>query len=183
MLLPFFKGINMLIEFIKHTPIDCMAIGGLFALVAYENTLLVNKIRAVLFLKPVQWVTLVITVYLIGTGFKLNEYHYEFYALFFGILIINLACNSNRICSLENAFFNYLGKISYGLYMYHPIVIVLVIKIFLLFTIVGNFILLYAMVFSITILLASLSYRYFESVFINKKKKYTEIISGESAKE
>jgi peptidoglycan/LPS O-acetylase OafA/YrhL len=183
MLLPFFEGLNVLIQFINHTPIDCMAIGGIFALIAYENTKLVNKIRAFLFLKSVQWVTLVITLYLIGTGFKIKEYHYEFYALFFGILIINLACNSNRIFSMENAFFNYLGKISYGLYMYHPIVIVSVIKIFLLFKIEDNLILLYTIVFAFTILLASLSYRYFESFFINKKKKFTEVISGESAKE
>jgi peptidoglycan/LPS O-acetylase OafA/YrhL len=130
----------------------------------------------------VQWICLLTTLYLIGIGFRLKEYHYEFYALFFGILIVNFACNSNRIFSMENTVFNYFGKISYGLYMYHPIVIVLAIKVFLFFEIQNNLILLYLLVFSFTILFSSLSYRYFESVFINKKRKYTQVVSGDSAK-
>ena len=183
MLLPFFEGLNVLKQFIQHTPIDCMAIGGIFALIAYENTKFVLKIRKFLFLKSVQWICLLTTLYLIGIGFRLKEYHYEFYALFFGILVINFACNSNRIFSMENSVFNYFGKISYGLYMYHPIVIVLMIKALVIFKMEDNLILLYTLVFSFTIVLSSLSYKYFESIFINKKKKYTEVISGESAKE
>ena len=160
-----------------------MAIGGIFALIAYEKTKLVLKIRKFLFLKSVQWICLLIILYLIGIGFRLKEYHYEFYALFFGILVVNFACNSNRIFSMENTVFNYLGKISYGLYMYHPIVIVLMIKTLVIFKMEDNLILLYTLVFSFTILLSSLSYTYFESIFINKKKKYTEVISGDGAKE
>ena len=83
---------------------------------------------------------------------------------------------------MENTVFNYFGKISYGLYMYHPIVIVLMIKALVIFKMEDNLILLYTLVFSFTIVLSSLSYKYFESIFINKKKKYTEVISGESAK-
>lgn len=181
-LLPFFEGLNVLIQFVSHTPIDCMAIGGLFALVAFENTKLVTRIRAFLFLKSVQWVTLIVTLYLIGTGFRIKDYQYEFYALFFGILILNFACNPKRIFSMENIVFNYLGKISYGLYMYHPIVIVFLIKFFLFFKIEDNLILLYSSVFILTVILSSISYKYFESVFINKKQKYTEVVSGESAK-
>ena len=182
-LLPFFEGLNVLKQFVQHTPIDCMAIGGIFALIAYEKTKLVLKIRKFLFLKSVQWICLLTTLYLIGIGFRLKEYHYEFYALFFGILVVNFACNSNRIFSMENTVFNYLGKISYGLYMYHPIVIVLMIKTLVIFKMEDNLILLYTLVFTFTILLSSLSYKYFESIFINKKEKYTEVISGESAKE
>ena len=182
MLFPFFEGLNVLKQFIQQTPIDCMAIGGIFALIVYENTKFVIKIREFLFLKSVQWICFLLTLYLIGIGFRLSEYHYEFYALFFGILIVNFASNSNRIFSMENTVFNYFGKISYGLYMYHPIVIVLIIKIFLFFEIEDNLILLYLLVFTFTILLSSLSYKYFESIFINKKKKYTEVVSGESAK-
>lgn len=43
--------------------------------------------------------------------------------LLFGWLIINVSCNSRRLFSLENSFLNYMGKISYGIYMYHmPVV-------------------------------------------------------------
>ena len=162
MLLPFFEGLNVLKQFIQHTPIDCMAIGGIFALIAYEKTKFSSKIRDFLFLKSVQWTCFLLTLYLIGIGFRLSEYQYEFYALFFGILIINFACNSNRIFSIENRTLNYFGKISYGLYMYHPIVIVLMIKALVVFKMEDNLILLYTLVFSFTIVLSSLSYKYFE---------------------
>lgn len=40
-------------------------------------------------------------------------------ACLFGWLIINVSSNPNRILDLDNKPLNYLGKISYGLYMYH----------------------------------------------------------------
>ena len=44
-------------------------------------------------------------------------------ACLFGWLILNVAANPNRIISLDNKPLNYLGKISYGIYMYHmPVV-------------------------------------------------------------
>ena len=43
--------------------------------------------------------------------------------LLFAWLIINVSINPNKLLGLDIGVFNYLGKISYGLYMYHMIVI------------------------------------------------------------
>lgn len=166
-------------SFWKSTPIDCMAIGSIFALIAYEKSPFVNKLQKILFNKVVQWTVLLVTVYLISIGFKLEDFHYEFYSILFGILIVNLACNKDRIFSLENKMFNYLGKISYGLYMFHPIVIMFSIKLCQILDFQSNYIL-YPLVFLLIISLSSLSYKYFEKFFIRKKIKYSNIISGDN---
>lgn len=172
-----FKG------FWLSTPIDCMAIGGVFALIVYNTSFL----KKILFSKITQIIALLITLSLISFNYHLPQYfdkyfHFEMYAILFGILIANFAANDNRIFSMENKGSNYLGKISYGLYMYHPIIIVFSIKIMLLFGDKINNYLLYPMVFILVIFVAGLSYEFYEKRFINKKSKYTKIISGDSAK-
>jgi peptidoglycan/LPS O-acetylase OafA/YrhL len=162
-----------------------MAIGGLFALISYENNVIVNKLRIFLYNKIVQWIVFLTTIFLVANGFKLKNnlefFHYEFYSILFGILIINFACNEKRIFSMEYKVLNYFGKISYGLYMFHPIIIVFSIKLCQMFKYNSNYIL-YPLVFLLIILFSSLSYEYFEKFFINKKLKYSDIISGDNTK-
>jgi peptidoglycan/LPS O-acetylase OafA/YrhL len=174
-----FKG------FWLSTPIDCMAIGGIFALIIYDATPIVLLIRKILFSKIIQFIVLALTLFLITINYHLpildKYFHFEMYAVLFGILIANFAANQNRIFSMENKISNYLGKISYGMYMYHPIIIVFCIKIGIMFNIIDNFVL-YPIVFLLAVLLSSLSYEFYEKRFINKKARYSKIISGDSAK-
>jgi peptidoglycan/LPS O-acetylase OafA/YrhL len=161
-------------------PIDCMAIGGIFALLLYDNSKIVIFVRNIIYKKFVQWSILFLTLILILIGFKLKGLYYEFYAVLFGILIINFASNPNRIFSMENKVLNFLGKISYGLYMYHAILIVFTIQICKMFNCLNNYIL-YTLSFLLTIGLASFSYRYFEKRFIKKKVEFSTILSGDNA--
>jgi len=166
-------------HFWKAAPIDCMAIGGIFALVAYENNSKVNTIKKILFSKIVQWLVLLLTIYSITFNFTIQDFHYEYFSILFGILILNFGCNDNRIFSMEYRLFNYLGKISYGIYMFHPIVIVFSIKLCQVLDLQSNYIL-YPLVFLLIIILSTLSYEYFEKFFINKKVKYSDVISGDN---
>lgn len=174
-----FKG------FWLSTPIDCMAIGGLFAIVIYDSKPIVIVLKNILFSKITQIVTLLLTIFLIAINYRLpildKYFHFEMYAVLFGILICNFAANENRIFSMENKVLNYLGKISYGMYMFHPLMIVLSIKTVLLINCV-NGVLMYFSVFLLTVLISSLSYEFYEKPFIHKKIKYSKIISGDSAK-
>lgn len=180
-LIPQSNFILLLNDFLSSMPIDCMAIGGFFALIVFEKTSLTQKIRAVLFSKIVQISTLVITLTFLLKGYSIPFFRNEFYAILFGILICNLACNEKRLFSLENALTNYLGKISYGLYMFHPLLIVITIKLSLSLNSQNDYFI-YPVVYILTIIAASLSFEFFEKFFINKKIKYTDVISGDSAK-
>ena len=163
------------------TLIDCMAIGGIFATLLYQNGILVNIIRKILFKKIVQWVVLILTIYLVYINFKLKDFYCEIYAILFGVLIINFAANPNRIFSMENKILNYLGKVSYGLYIYHYILIIIVLRFCDNLKIMNNFIY-YTSSIMLTILVASLSYNFFEKRFIDMKVNYSDVISGENTK-
>ncbi|MGN7808401.1 acyltransferase family protein [Flavobacterium johnsoniae] len=92
-------------------------------------------------------------------------------AVFFIIIILNLVQNKDIAGLLENRFFFKLGEISYGLYMYHQIVIVFFINCFIRLNFFSNS-MLYIFTFAGTILVSHLSYKFFEKPFILKKEKY-----------
>ena len=151
-------------------------------LIVFENSPLTNKIKTLIFSKISQILILVITLLLMIKGFSIPFFINEFYSVLFGIIICNFAVNERRLFSMENNLTNYLGKISYGLYMFHPICIVITIKLSQYFNTQNNYFV-YPVVYILTILIASLSYELFEKMFIDKKVKYSVILSGDNAKE
>ncbi|MDY3319035.1 hypothetical protein PG637_06415 [Riemerella anatipestifer] len=160
--------------FIGSFQIYSMAIGGLFAYIAFikwqGQKYLLNKY---LFVGVLLFTTLAITLVLsLGKGL---------YSLLFALIIYNLACNKDLKSILEIKPFHYLGKISYGLYMYHSVAIVLSIKILDYLECVENIILLIILATGLSVLLSHISYYYMESYFIRRKTKYSKIISGENA--
>jgi len=158
--------------------IDCMAIGGVFSYILFSK----HKILNLLFHKYVFALSLLTVVILISFSVGIPYIQQEVYAVFFGIIILNLATNNNGGLILENKIFNYLGKISYGLYMYHVIAIVICIQLFNFFGILNYHIFLLLTCLSVTILLASISYKFIEKRFISLKTKYSKVISGDNAK-
>jgi peptidoglycan/LPS O-acetylase OafA/YrhL len=156
--------------------IDCMAIGGVFALLLFRD----DPRLKLIFNRGVQFTVTALLLVLLALGKVIPYIHNEAYALLFGILIINLAANPNRIFSLETPWLNYLGKISYGLYMYHPLAVVTGLKL-LDHLGIRTMIIQYILCVSLTMILAALSYELFEKRYIRMKTKYSEIISGENA--
>jgi peptidoglycan/LPS O-acetylase OafA/YrhL len=115
-------------------------------------------------------------------GFVFPYMNYEFYAFLFAFIILNLAGNPNSIISLEIEILKYLGKISYGLYMYHPIAIVIVLKCIAPMFNYNNWVI-HIFVIGLTIIISATSYQFFEKRFIELKIKYSKIISGDNIKE
>ncbi|MBS1668476.1 MAG: acyltransferase [Bacteroidetes bacterium] len=101
-------------------------------------------------------------------------------ALLFGWLIISVSSNPKSIVGLENRPLNYLGKISYGIYMYHmPMVYATTFffkKYFFLTKGPLYFPLFFLMVFLLVIVIASFSYFYVEQPILKRgnklKKRY-----------
>lgn len=163
-------------KFWKIFNIDCMAIGGFFAIMLYQG-------KTKLFLnKWLFYVVLAVTIGMISAGVLIPYIHNEFYAVLFGIIIVNFAANKNIGISLENPVLHYLGKISYGIYMYHIIAIVICLKVLTYFNVMSNLGIILS-TFLLTIFMAGISYRFFESRFIRRKKKFSNIVSGENVEQ
>jgi peptidoglycan/LPS O-acetylase OafA/YrhL len=175
-----FTGIK---DFFVATRMECMGIGGLGALLVFNKHRVVDRIKsnglgmAALTMVPVIF-------YIVP---YLYEIHHIALALCFLVIIINSTANENSFVKLENKPLYTLGNISYGLYLLHPLAIGISLNLLrqtnlpkenaALFNI-----LYYLLTFSITIVTAYVSYRFFEKRFLDIKQKHTLIISGNDAK-
>jgi peptidoglycan/LPS O-acetylase OafA/YrhL len=164
--------------------IDCMAIGGFFAMLLHTKSRILKYFQnRYLFYFALALISILLYRGISFPILMVNEIRFdylykEFYALWFGILILNFASNREILISLESRIFHYLGKISYGLYMYHPICIALVLNLLLLVKQTPDW-LLYPLSLFTVVLLAGISYKYFESYFLRFKEKYSIVASGE----
>lgn len=154
--------------------IACMAIGGITAYILFSKN---EKVLGFLFSWPIQLATYLLLAAIYIKGIYLPQ---EGFSLFFAVIILNLAANPKSLLALENKVFNLLGKVSYGLYMLHAIAIALSVKLVLNFTNETGFITnvsIYGFSLLFTIILATLSYFYFEKRFLNLKDKFTKVKS------
>lgn len=161
-------------EFIKSLRITCMILGAIGAYFTYFQ--LDSKYVQFTFHKGFQVFLYVTLILMLAFGVYLPGINQEVYALIFTLILMNLAKNPNSILSLENSIFNYLGKISYGMYMYHTIAVVIGVKISHSFG-NSNFVS-YPISYILTIIMAGLSYQYFEKPFLKIKEKFTTVKSG-----
>ncbi|OIQ30436.1 MAG: hypothetical protein BM564_03455 [Bacteroidetes bacterium MedPE-SWsnd-G2] len=95
--------------------------------------------------------------------------------ILFGVFITLLSLKPLKL--LEHRSLKYLGKISYGIYMFHPIIMQLVGFLFLKYQLDASENNLVSVVFinvsiiALTIITSHLSYKYFESYFLSLKSK------------
>lgn len=90
-------------------------------------------------------------------------------------LILGVSLIDKSLFKLNNPILSFLGQISYGIYMFHLLVITQVVSVFQFGFTTHNFILdtllFYVLVVGFTIGLAALSHRTFERFFERKKQK------------
>lgn len=100
-----------------------------------------------------------------------------FTCFLFGFFIHSLAFN-NRGVALKSGILNHFGSISYGIYMFHAIVLNGVVFLFLHLAPLQNLneivtiILMHLLTFAGTLLVAHISYTYFELYFLKLKNKF-----------
>lgn len=165
--------LNFLKWYLSYFRVGSMAIGGMAAYTLFFDQ---QKILRLLYAGPVQYTVYSLLILLFAFGTWVPYIQHELYSCLFAVLILNLAANAKTVLRIENKSFNYLGKISYGLYMLHPLAITFAFRLVQLWYqkvegVVPN-LLLYVSTFVLTFLLAFLSYQYFEKVFLKSKHKF-----------
>ncbi len=165
-------------KFLAMSKLECMALGGLGAYVFFTKK---EKILRVIFKPIAQILALVmipVLIYFIPTAFE--DVLHLLFSISFLIIILNVAGNEKSFLRFENKLLQYLGRISFGFYMFHVMCIVFTIHI--LDKYIGlnkdistkQHILLYGISFLLTVAVSSLSYHIFEKAFIRLKDKYAQ---------
>ena len=171
------KGISWPIITITTNRFGSMIAGGIAGILFFRDHRIIKIITSI-------WVQVI--CYIILFLSIINIFHFsstlidhEVMTLVAIGIILSQITRTNYIVDLDTKLPNFLGKLSYGIYVYHPMVILLV-SYFLGSHIVENtkgYILIFTLIFGFTILISYLSYNYFEVLFIKKKKSFSTIHS------
>lgn len=152
-----------------------MSFGGALAILNSEN-----KINFLVFkklpLKILIYSTFILYFFTDLFQFKSQEARHFLSVILFGLFILNISSETKYI--VKNKLINHLGTVSYGIYMYHMIVVNFVIFIFLKFEIASYFnnwqtiILINISSIIGTIIVSHISYQYFEIPFLKLKNRF-----------
>jgi len=167
-------------SFITHLRIDLMALGGIGAEIIFKKRRRVVKFVHSIPLQIIAWAVLFISILykpIHITSFLDNEIN----SIFYLVILLNVSSNPKTIITLDYKILNFFGKISYGLYVYHMIVILIFLKYFDNINFEGYYyleLLIPVVIVGFTTLLATISFYYFEKPILKIKHRYEVIKSN-----
>lgn len=171
---------SIIYRFFMVTRFHCMIIGAIAAILyAYNNRVIVNIISH----KATQAISWVL---FFSMGFGIVNIPavigQELIALASTSMILGQIICNKRLFNLETKFFDFIGKISYGIYVIHPLIIILLSHLFkqLDIDIYLKLLLVYLSVSISTILIAWISYKYYETPFLKLKRRFMIVKSSNS---
>jgi peptidoglycan/LPS O-acetylase OafA/YrhL len=178
LLLHCFHPHTMLESVLDNTRFYCMLVGALGAILYKRGNRLFMQLTD-------NWIAQVIC-WFIFFMITINRFHIasfidnEIVSIASLVLIIGQIKIKHRIINLEIKVMDFLGRISYGIYVIHPLLIFFFGFVFGRLDIppLYKYILVYTVILFTTILLAYLSYHYFERYFLRLKKKFVVVDSS-----
>jgi peptidoglycan/LPS O-acetylase OafA/YrhL len=169
-----FSGHDSLRYFVYGMEFDSMALGGLGAVLYKEKSKWLKWFYSPL-AQIVAWV-----FFIYSTVYKplyISAYiDHEIYSVFFLTMILNVSTIPKSLVNLENPAIDFLGKISYGLYVYNAPVILALSRL-KIFSYPAQ---IYVAAPAATVVVAALSYYLFEKRFIEMKRGASVILSQNS---
>ncbi len=165
-------GNNLPLLALHVSRFHCMLIGGVGAILYYEKKKWFLDLSTSLFVQLGCW----IVIFLVA----INVFHIvsildnELISIVTVIIIIGQITRTNYIVDLEHKVFEFLGNISYGIYVIHPIIIFYSAKLlkgYVTDSMLG-YVFIYSLVTLMTVLVAYMSYEFFEKRFLKFKKRF-----------
>jgi peptidoglycan/LPS O-acetylase OafA/YrhL len=158
----------------EYMPFDCMAVGAIAACL-YNSR---SGALAFIYQPVIQlsaWIFFVVSVFYQPLRISfLGMFNTDLHAMVYAIIILNVSTNPKTLVSLENRVLNFLGKISYGIYGYHFLLLFLLSlclkNVMAVLPSMAAHALMFTAEIAVTIVIAYLSNHYFESWFLRKKE-------------
>ena len=155
---------------------ESMMIGAWGAYLFFENK---KRLLSIIYNQLVFYFSILLFLplnyYLFNTSFQ-NGIHIVISFMFL-VIILNVSTNKSCRINLNNKVLDYLGQISYGLYMYHLMIIPFVVFVFKTYfgyngSGVINNILVYSFSILFSIAISSFSFHFIEKYFLRIKRKF-----------
>jgi peptidoglycan/LPS O-acetylase OafA/YrhL len=172
---------NVILErALQVTRFHSLLIGALAAMLYFRRHALFLQLTDNKLVQVLCW--LMLGVILVGKFHVASIIDDDLVAMMAVCLIMGQVNVRNRVVNLELNAMDFLGKISYGIYVIHPVLIFLFYRLFPSIPLPSpvSYIVIYVVITAITILLAWLSYNYFEKYFLKLKSKFVVVKSSAS---
>lgn len=170
--------------FLHYSRFGCLAIGGVGAYLYWKNNELLRYIKHPI-IQFTPWLLLLTIAF--GKFHIFSVIDHEIVSVFMVILIINQISGYYKLVNLENKILDYLGKVSFGIYVYNPLAIYCMYSFFKTYYVpdenIISYILIYALTILFNILLAHISFYTIEKYFLTWKSRFITIKSAASNKE
>lgn len=157
--------------------IDFLGIGILLAMLQAKKSKIIDALT-INYIKSLTLFSFVLCIILFYHIDKTYIHYFNYLVLIvFGLLVLNIADGYTGTIGnfLNNRLLRYIGKISYGMYIYHKIIPLIISIISIKFSIQINFghpILYYMVNLIILLIVSHLSWKFIEKWFINQKVKF-----------
>lgn len=158
-----FLGLNILLAL----PFEKMALGALMCVLVVEENRFWKKLLTGIWSLRMSLILMLISLFL-----PYRHLQVVFYTLALGTIFLN------QVNIKEHRIVNELGKISYGIYMYHPILMYFSYEVINRLNISNSIIyvlIIYVTTLSLTFLVSYLSFYYYESYFLKLKTKFAKV--------
>ncbi len=179
-----FTNKSIIYRFFAVNRFHCMMVGAIGAILYYQNNKYFNLIFSNRVILVLSWVLIIFA------GFEVDYIpaviRAEYIAFLSLFLIMSQINRKQKVFNLENKYFDFLGKISYGIYVIHPLVVFVLSKIYLYFSfntllpLKVQYPIIYLLTVGVTLLVATLTYEYLEKPFLKLKGKFTIVKSSNS---
>ena len=181
----YFINDSLNLNFHTVSALGNFGVGALAAIAAFNNSILITKIRD---FSKTQIVIIYLISLIIFIAIPSLQNHDLFiviqrvlFSFVFAFIILEQTYSQQSIFKLSRIkYFNFFGKISYGLYCYHGIMITIVLKFSDYFSksLFTSIFIFPTLIFCGTLLFSHLSYKFFESKILKLKTKYTFKLSN-----
>lgn len=146
-----------------------LLIGCIGAMLLQKYPMVIQRMASQRWLAAIAWITLI--------AYQLDLVQLKYFnelpaAVATLLLLFHLICQKPWPLVFDNVAMKYIGKISFGIYVYHPLVIGTLIFILRKCQFSIAWIFYYLLVIGVTLIVASMSYEYFENKFLKLKAKF-----------